>query len=584
MPHITDPARTRISGTEPGERMLNGIQTAGRALHDLSRPVHETVRVRDVEIEVRDGARLRADVRRPTGEGRFPALVAFSCYPRQLQDVGAPLGFIEAGVVDYFAPRGYAHLIVNARGTAGSEGEWTMLDSTERDDLFDVIEWAAAQPWCDGNVGMIGISYFAMAQIAAAVTRPPHLKAIFPLATTTDMYEAVWHHGLANSGFISAWLPAVGVLSQKPAALWEGHRVNAAREVLSIPAVHKRMGDLNGEVAVRVLRSVVHTRCPEEPFGRLWREATIEHPLHDEFWDDRDSTPGLADVDIPVYLGCEWDNVPLHLPSTFRAWDALRHNPNVRMALLPAGGLSWPWESLHEEALGWYDYWLKGVDTGILDGPAVRYTVPGEREDGTDGADDWRCDEAWPPRSEPLTLHLRADGTLARQADDGSRRYLHGAQNSRMDVLGGLSDRLEWVSAPLAEPMEFAGEIELVLDAVASGEDTAWIAVLFDIDSDGVRTPITAGWMRSSHRDGDRSVRPVPPGTQAAYRIPVVANARHLGRGHSLALVVTSSDERKDAPTVLGFRHAPVGGPSVNTILSSSRLTLPVLPATAAGR
>src|SRR6185436_13528024 len=127
-------------------------------------------------------------------------------YPRQIQDVGAPLGFIEAGASDFFVPRGYAHLIVNARGTGGSGGSWGLFDGQERDDLHDLVEWAAVQPWCDGNVGMLGISYFAMAQLAAAVTKPPHLRAIAPLLTTDDLYEAAYHHGLINAGFISAWL------------------------------------------------------------------------------------------------------------------------------------------------------------------------------------------------------------------------------------------------------------------------------------------------------------------------------------------------------------------------------------------
>jgi predicted acyl esterase len=138
---------TKVSGTEPGQRRLNGVQTSGRPLRNLSEARYSTLRTRDLEIEVRDHTILLADSYRPDDAGQFPVLISFSCYPRQIQDIGAPLGFIEAGAVDFFAPRGYVHLIVNARGTGGSTGEWTMLDQTERDDLYDVIEWAAAQPW-----------------------------------------------------------------------------------------------------------------------------------------------------------------------------------------------------------------------------------------------------------------------------------------------------------------------------------------------------------------------------------------------------------------------------------------------------
>ena len=92
------------------------------------------------------------------------------------------MGFIEAGATDFWVPRGYVHVIANLRGTGGSGGTFGFFDGQERHDMYDLVEWAAAQPWCDGNVGMIGISYFAMTQLEAAVERPPHLKAIFPVA------------------------------------------------------------------------------------------------------------------------------------------------------------------------------------------------------------------------------------------------------------------------------------------------------------------------------------------------------------------------------------------------------------------
>ncbi len=199
-----EPMSKKVAGLGPGERHLNGPQTTGRQYNNLSEPAFATRRTNNVGIPVRDGTTLLADLFQPDTDGGFPALVSFSPYPRQIQDVGAPLGFIEAGASDFFVPRGYVHVIVNARGTGGSGGTWTLLDQQERDDLYDIVEWVAAQPWCDGNVGMLGISYFAMAQLAAAVTKPPHLKAIAPMLTTDDLYDAVWHHGLLNAGFISA--------------------------------------------------------------------------------------------------------------------------------------------------------------------------------------------------------------------------------------------------------------------------------------------------------------------------------------------------------------------------------------------
>src|ERR1700716_3858585 len=191
------------AGVEPGQRRLNGPQTTGRDFRNLSQPQYQMERDDDVTVPLRDGVRLLADVIRPQVDGRFPALIAASPYPRQIQDLGAPAGFIEAGASDFFVPRGYVHVIANNRGTSGSEGTFGFFDGQERRDMYDLVEWAAAQPWSDGNVGMVGISYFAGTQMEAAVERPPHLKAIMPIAATFDLYESATHHGLVSSSFLT---------------------------------------------------------------------------------------------------------------------------------------------------------------------------------------------------------------------------------------------------------------------------------------------------------------------------------------------------------------------------------------------
>ena len=581
----------KVAGRAPGERHLNGVQTTGREYRDLSEPSFKVRRSNNVGIAVRDGTMLLADLFQPDSGEAFPALVSFSPYPRQIQDVGAPLGFIEAGASDFFVPRGYVHLIVNARGTGGSGGVWSLLDEQERDDIHDVVEWAAGQPWCDGNVGMLGISYFAMAQLAAAATKPPHLKAIAPLLTTDDVYDAVWHHGLLNAGFISAWLPAVGVLSQRPDAFWRSWRIDLVREVLGIPAIHARMQNINGERIVTVLKDLIHAHHPEHPFGDLWRAVAVEHPTHDGFWDARDTRPLLGSVDIPVYLGADWDNVPLHLPSTFSAWAALRHNPNVRMALLAPGGFSWPWESLHYEVLAWYDQWLKGRETGVMEGPPIRYQLP--------GVEGWHTAAEWPPAESTLTpFALCANGVLAaEEGEPGYREYLYLPAASGEPANANpaeLPAMLQWETLPTDADLAFAGNIELTLEASITAFDTSWIAVLYDVPPAGEPEAITAGWLRAAFSavDETRSVRgapvpdcrtprAVPVGERVRYRIPVVPNARRVPAGHRLRLVIASADDAGKTPTVLGFTHVVVREASRNTIYSASRLWLPLLPAAA---
>ena len=204
---------------------------------------------------MRDGIELLADVHRPDADGRYPALIAASPYPRQIQDLGAPMGFIEAGATDFWVPRGYVHVIANLRGTGGSGGTFGFFDAQERHDMHDLVEWAAAQPWCDGNVGMIGISYFAMTQLEAAVERPPHLKAIFPVAVTHRPVRGRRCTTACSARRSSrrSWRWS-GLTSARSDEFWRSRLIEAARQVLHTPPLHQKFATMNGEASVTVLQ------------------------------------------------------------------------------------------------------------------------------------------------------------------------------------------------------------------------------------------------------------------------------------------------------------------------------------------
>jgi putative CocE/NonD family hydrolase len=575
------------AGVEPGQRQLNGPQTTGRSYRNLSEPRHRTTRDDDVAVPMRDGLRLLADVHRPDDEGRFPALVSASPYPRQLQDIGAPMGFIEAGASDFFVPRGYVHVIANLRGTGGSDGTFGFFDEQERRDVHDLVEWAAAQPWCDGTVGMVGISYFAMTQLEAATQRPPHLKAIFPVAVTSDLYEAARPHGLFNSSFLSPFLAMVGIASGHGDALYRGRLLEAARHVLEVPRVHERFATMNGEAAVTVMKEAMRLHYDPHPWDDLWQAVAVDHQARDEWWDERNLLPILDQIDVPVYLGCDWQNVPLHLPGTFSTLAALTNSPEVRVAMLGEFGLTWPWESLHVEALAWFDHWLKGADTGILEGPPVRYRLP--------GTDEWRAAEQWPPAgTELVELALRADGALAPdEGDAGARSYVCTGPGlgHRLGRATDPQTSQSWETAPFDTAMDLVGDLELRLDASTTAIDTAWIVLLEDVAPDGTAETVTQGWLQASLREVDdgasrpgapelrcRTPQAVPAHEVVAYRIPLVPNARRFAAGHRVRVLVCSDDQPDNIPAVMGFRHAPVGTTSLNTIHSSSRLVLSVSP------
>jgi hypothetical protein len=424
-----------------------------------------------------------------------------------------------------------------------------------------------------------------MTQLEAAVERPEHLRAIFPVAVTTDLYEAAMHHGLFSSGFVTPFLAMVGMTSGRSDKFWRSTLIDAARHVLRTPVLHKKFATMNGESSVTMLHELLKLHHDPHPWDDLWRAMAVEHPLRDEWWDERDIQPLLANVQVPTYLGCDWQNVPLHLPSTFRALAALTSAPVVRVGMLGEFGLTWPWESLHLEALAWYDHWLKGRDTGILEGPPIRYRMP--------GADGWRTSSVWPPaEASALRLALRADGVLADDDASGARSFLAlGAGLGR--VRPSPADPpalLTWTTTPLADAIEIAGDIELELDATATAMDTAWIVTVQDVSPDGTVTDVTAGWLRASMRETDaehslpgapalpcRTARALVPGEKTRFRIPIVATARRFPAGHCVRLVITSDDQPAETPAIMGFRHAPVGTSSLNTVHSTSRLILPVM-------
>ena len=176
-----------------------------------SQPIYRTREEgRDVMVPMRDGARLAVDIYRPDGEGRFPALLAFAVHNKFLQSpevadacpnqpAWAPLwcGPAEGGDTRFFTSRGYAHVVGNLRGSGHSDPGDPWVEG--KTDAYDLIEWIARQPWCDGNVGMIGISDFGRRQIEAAMTQPPHLKAIFPYDPSNFTFRDTAPGGLIHT-------------------------------------------------------------------------------------------------------------------------------------------------------------------------------------------------------------------------------------------------------------------------------------------------------------------------------------------------------------------------------------------------
>ena len=175
---------------------------------------------------------------------------------------------------------------------------------------------------------------------------------------------------------MTPFLAMMGLTSDRSDKLWRSKPLGLARRVLNSPRVHKKFATSNGEAAVTMLRQLLRLPHNPHPWDELWQEAAVKHPTRDEWWGERNLLPLLKEVDIPVYLGCDWENVPLHLPSTFAAWKGLSDNACVRLGMLGKFGLTWPWESMHAEALAWYDHWLKGRTRGSPTGRRSDISCP----------------------------------------------------------------------------------------------------------------------------------------------------------------------------------------------------------------
>ncbi|MEA3021489.1 MAG: uncharacterized protein QOK01_341, partial [Alphaproteobacteria bacterium] len=171
---------------------------------------------RDVDVPMRDGARLKADVIRPDDGGKFPAILNLGPYqkdkvwvpPDSLEEKPNPLMNWETVNPEWWVPKGYACVRVDGRGSGKSPGQCEPWSLQEAIDFYDAIEWAAAQPWCNGKVGLNGISYFAINQWFVANLQPPSLKAIIPWEGFADLYRDALFHGGILSVFMTNWFTA----------------------------------------------------------------------------------------------------------------------------------------------------------------------------------------------------------------------------------------------------------------------------------------------------------------------------------------------------------------------------------------
>jgi predicted acyl esterase len=509
------------------------------AAREESRVEYDIQTDTDILIPMRDGVRLSADVFRPSAPGRrFPALIAVSPYTRQLQRTSIVDGQNEGGITAFWVPRGYVHVLVDVRGTNESDGDWDHMGPTERQDLVDIIEWTAAQPWCDGAVGMSGESYYAWSQLMAAAEQPPHLRAIFPQCAAVDLYRERYMHGGIFQRGVGCWFYVVKELNGRKA-------------------------DLRG--VERHQRTIMG----------------VEEPFDGPYYRERLSWPRLGRIDVPTYVNGSWRHVGSHLRGAFEAWSGIASS-SKRMLIGPTPTPRKPMGAYHGEALRWYDHHLKGLDSGVIDGPPIQLWIP--------GLDRWRGEHEWPlARTAWKELHLARGGTLTPDLPpDGSTSYDYDP-SSMAAYRGGPA--VAYRTSPFDAATEITGPLALELWAASSATDTDWFVTLADEAPDGRTRHLTNGWLRASHRalDAARSrpwqpfhphdaAEPLVPGEATAFSIEVWPTSNVFRPGHRLRLEIASCDDQAH----LGDAHAALPIAARNTILEGrahpSRLLVPVIP------
>jgi predicted acyl esterase len=443
---------------------------------------------RDVTITVGDGTTLAGDLFRPDTDERVPAIVSASPYPKEDQSaqmkpkaIGPQLAWVEAGNPYFFARRGYAHIILNVRGTGKSEGEFRNLDEREARDVVEAIEWIADRDWCDGSVGMYGVSYFGMIQLKVAEQDPDALDAIFAPWAQSDPYRDMYYHG--------------GILSHEFAEEWGEHIDNprcyswSTAHMGEEAFAEAREAALQDEEIYASESLVDALENPTEHTNPLLADVIVND--HDgEYFAER--RVDFEDTNVPAYLGAGWGHYGIHLSAAFRNWDNWA-GPK-KLLIGPDVYLDRPVYQLGNEALRWFDYWLKDVDTGIMDEPPISLFVMGTGE--------WQDAEEWPlPETKWTEFYLHEDDLLL------DRDHWPNEGQSTFEEGPYRHEELSFLTPKMVERTQILGPSLLTLYASTTDTEALFFAELFKHDTDGNETLLTRGWLRGSHRavDADRS-------------------------------------------------------------------------------
>ena len=497
---------------------------------------YDVIVERDVKVRMPDGVTLDGDIYHPASGERFPVILGAHAYNKNLQSppmrpVGfTPMrGYMESGDSTFFARRGYIHAVFNVRGSGNSGGFYQLMGPLEVRDVCDLIDWLAAQSWSNGDVGMFGVSYFARLAKAVAALRPKPLKAIFaPFAGTDDYRHRCYHGGILAHGFLTHWRNSLHRPNYR-SLYKEAHGEAAYKE-----AIAQAMRD-EEIMAVPGLREALQN--PDVGTNALVVDVLL-NPFDGEFWHERSAHD--ANATVPAYLGACWGNYGLHLPGAFTAWKDW--NGPKKMVIGPGIYLDRPLYQYQDESLRWFDYWLKGIDTGVMDEPPIRCFIPPTGE--------WKILNDWPPpEARWTTFYLHKDEILS------EHELWPGEGVDSFDESPFEHGSVTYVTPPLVENTEVLGPSVLTLYLSTTDTDVLLFATLLLIDRQGKEHELTRGWLRASQRrlrdDSEpwepvlahEKREPLEPGKIYEVKIPIVPTGRLFQAGERIAIRIKGADD-----------------------------------------
>ncbi|RMG43504.1 MAG: CocE/NonD family hydrolase [Acidobacteria bacterium] len=431
-----------------------------------------------------------------------------------------------------FVAADYAVVIQNTRGRFESEGVDDVFDDDgwlENQDGYDTVEWIAAQSFSDGQVGTYGGSAPGITQYLVAGAAPPHLVCAVAEVATADFYHHMnYPGGEFRKHMVETWLAGQGSL-------------------------HKL-------------------------------DEIFAHPDEDQYWDERNLMNRLGSVRIPIlHIGGWYD---IFSQGTVRFFHALQHQGgegarlNQKLVVGPwthgakfspwQGELTYPLDSIFSDyddfTMRWYDFWLKGKDTGIMDEPPARYYVmgPGLPEGAGAPGNFWRHAPDWPPPATPVRYYLHPGGVLSTDPPPpggGETIYVHdpndpvptrGGSNLYEDIGKGPMDQrpvddaradvVVWQTPPLAQPLEISGPITAVLYAASDRPDTDWVVKLEDVYPDGRAMLVTDLILMARHRISFRQEDLLAPGQVYRFEVDLWDTSITFPAGHAIRIAVASSN------------------------------------------